>query len=41
MEWACLDWNTKAQRVYDNLGARRLSEWIVYRLERPGIEQLA
>lgn len=41
MEWNCLDWNTRAQCVYDKLGARRLSEWIYYRLDRDTIERLA
>jgi GNAT superfamily N-acetyltransferase len=32
MEWTALDWNTNAQRVYeDKLGADRLSEWYLYR----------
>ncbi len=34
MEWTCLDWNTKAQTAYDQLGARRMSEWFLYRLTR-------
>jgi GNAT superfamily N-acetyltransferase len=34
MEWTCLDWNTGAQEKYERLGARRLSEWYLYRLER-------
>jgi len=34
MEWTCLDWNNKAQAVYDRLGARHLSEWYLYRLTR-------
>jgi GNAT superfamily N-acetyltransferase len=38
MEWTCLDWNTRAQTVYDGLGARRLSEWVLYRLRREGME---
>jgi GNAT superfamily N-acetyltransferase len=41
MEWICLDWNTKAQCVYEKLGARRLSEWLPYRLDRAGIERIA
>jgi GNAT superfamily N-acetyltransferase len=41
MEWACLDWNTRAQCVYEKLGARRLSEWFYYRLDRADIERLA
>jgi GNAT superfamily N-acetyltransferase len=41
IEWTCLDWNTKAQCVYENLGAERLSQWFLYRLGRDRIEQLA
>jgi RimJ/RimL family protein N-acetyltransferase len=39
MEWTCLDWNTKAQQVYERIGARHLSEWYLYRLTRDGIER--
>jgi GNAT superfamily N-acetyltransferase len=41
VEWTCLDWNTKAQCAYENLGAERLSQWFLYRLGRDRIEQLA
>ena len=41
MEWTCLDWNTKAQCMYERMGARRLSNWQIFRLERERIEQLA
>jgi GNAT superfamily N-acetyltransferase len=41
VEWTCLDWNTRAQRTYEKLGARRLSEWYLYRLTRDRIEELA
>lgn len=34
MEWTCLDWNVKAQEFYNKLGARKLSEWYLYRLSR-------
>jgi GNAT superfamily N-acetyltransferase len=34
MEWTCLDWNGKAQKFYHKLGARKLSEWYLYRLKR-------
>src|SRR5437899_2526144 len=34
MEWTCLDWNRKAQQVYERIGARHLSEWYLYRLTR-------
>jgi hypothetical protein len=40
MEWTCLDWNTKAQCVYEKLGARRLSEWYLFRLTRDRMEQI-
>ena len=39
MEWTCLDWNRKAQQVYERIGARRLSEWYFYRLTRDGMEK--
>jgi len=35
MEWTALDWNVNAQRVYEQrLGAKRLSEWFLYRMTR-------
>jgi GNAT superfamily N-acetyltransferase len=40
MEWTCLDWNVKAQGRYERLGARRLSEWLLYRLDRASLETL-
>jgi len=39
MEWTCLDWNKKAQAVYERIGARHLSEWYLYRLTRDGMEK--
>ena len=33
MEWAVLTWNEKALNFYEKLGARRLSDWYVYRLD--------
>jgi len=39
MEWTCLDWNTKAQAAYDQLGARHMSEWFLYRLTRDGMAE--
>ena len=33
VEWTALDWNVNAQRVYEEkLGARRMSEWLLYRM---------
>ncbi|MEZ5384522.1 MAG: GNAT family N-acetyltransferase [Prosthecobacter sp.] len=35
VEWTALDWNVNAQRVYEQrLGAKRLSEWFLYRMTR-------
>ncbi len=32
-EWIALDWNVNAQKVYeDKMGARRMSEWYLYRM---------
>lgn len=33
MEWAVLDWNSKAMQFYESLGARKLDEWRIYRLD--------
>ena len=41
MEWTCLDWNVNAQRFYDKAGARHLSEWYLYRLDRDSIARFA
>ncbi len=32
MEWTCLDWNVRAQEVYEGMGAVKMSEWMLYRL---------
>ena len=40
MEWTCLDWNTRAQASYERLGARRLTEWFLFRLDRAQIERV-
>jgi GNAT superfamily N-acetyltransferase len=41
MEWSVLTWNKKAMRFYEDLGARELSEWRVYRLDSRGLGRLA
>ncbi|HKT21466.1 MAG TPA: GNAT family N-acetyltransferase [Nitrososphaerales archaeon] len=33
MEWSVLKWNEKALKFYERLGAKRMSEWVVYRLD--------
>jgi GNAT superfamily N-acetyltransferase len=40
MEWAVLTWNDKALRFYEKLGARRLSEWYVYRLDENNLGKI-
>ena len=41
MEWVVLDWNELAIGFYERLGARRLAEWLPYRLDRQQLEEIA
>jgi GNAT superfamily N-acetyltransferase len=41
VEWAALDWNELALGFYDRLGARRLDEWRMLRLEGEPLARLA
>jgi GNAT superfamily N-acetyltransferase len=41
LEWCALDWNEPALEFYAGLGAARLDDWTMLRLERDGIEKLA
>jgi GNAT superfamily N-acetyltransferase len=41
MEWAVLDWNEPAIGFYEALGAKRLLDWQICRLERAALERLA
>jgi GNAT superfamily N-acetyltransferase len=41
LEWVALDWNEPAINFYEKLGARRLGDWLTFRLERDGIARLA
>lgn len=40
LEWVALDWNEPALSFYAKLGATRLDDWRILRLERDGIERL-
>ncbi len=40
MEWMVLDWNQLASNFYERVGARRLKEWLPYRLVRRDMEAL-
>jgi len=41
LEWVVLDWNDRAMRFYDRLGARRPADWIKFSLEADALENLA
>ena len=41
LEWAALDWNELALGFYDKLGARRLDDWILHRLDGARLTQVA
>jgi len=40
MEWAVLTWNEKALRFYEKLGARRMADWYVYRLDEQALRKV-
>jgi GNAT superfamily N-acetyltransferase len=40
MEWAVLNWNKKAIKFYEGIGARRLTEWYTFRLDEQTMENL-
>jgi GNAT superfamily N-acetyltransferase len=40
-EWSVLDWNERAIRVYESLGAEPMREWTVYRVTGPALSRLA
>jgi GNAT superfamily N-acetyltransferase len=41
LEWAALDWNEPALSFYDKIGARRLDDWILHRLDGAGLARVA
>jgi len=41
LEWVALDWNEPAINFYEKLGAKRLDDWRIFRLEHDGIKRLA
>jgi len=41
MEWTVLNWNQPAKAFYENLGARPLEDWTVYRLGDEQMTELA
>jgi len=40
LDWVALEWNEPALDFYDKLGARRLDDWRMLRLEMDGIRRL-
>lgn len=41
MEWQVLDWNRLAIDFYEKLGARRMSDWLTYRLTAEQLREIA
>jgi GNAT superfamily N-acetyltransferase len=41
LEWAALDWNTPALDFYDKLGAARLHDWKIHRLDGESLARVA
>jgi GNAT superfamily N-acetyltransferase len=41
LEWAALEWNTPALQFYDKLGAERMHEWRVHRLDGEALDRVA
>jgi GNAT superfamily N-acetyltransferase len=41
LEWCALEWNEPALEFYEGIGAQRLDDWRMLRLERDGIGRLA
>lgn len=41
VEWTALDWNVNAQQVYEQrIGAKKMSEWLLYRMTREDMQSL-
>jgi GNAT superfamily N-acetyltransferase len=40
-EWMALRWNENALRLYEQIGARPLEEWVSLRMEQPQISEFA
>lgn len=41
LQWAVLDWNSRAIALYDGIGGKPQSEWITYRVSGPELSALA
>ncbi len=40
-EWSVLDWNEPAIRFYENLGARAMDGWTIFRMDGDALSELA
>jgi GNAT superfamily N-acetyltransferase len=40
LEWSVLDWNP-ARKFYEHMGGEHQKEWLLYRLDEKGIDELA
>jgi GNAT superfamily N-acetyltransferase len=41
LDWVALEWNEPALTFYEQIGAQRLDDWKLLRLEKDGIKRLA
>lgn len=41
LEWCCLDWNTPSINFYESIGAKPLSEWMIFRVTGDTLNELA
>jgi GNAT superfamily N-acetyltransferase len=41
LDWAVLDWNKPSIDFYESIGAKPLSDWIVYRLQGEALQKMA
>jgi len=41
LDWVALEWNEPALNFYEGIGAQRLDDWKLLRLEKDGIKRLA
>lgn len=41
MDWVCLNWNKPSIDFYKSMGAKAMSDWTVYRLDREALCRLA
>ena len=41
LEWAVLDWNRPSIDFYESLGAKRMGDWLIYRLDGTALSGLA